>query len=102
MSLARKCLQLTVIAAMLSAAHPAAAELHQHTPILPDCCEVEHNFNWFEPIYCDCTEESPYSTGAFFSFQQLFVNAMRPDEAPGRTDFGDSTNGSRYDFGIRV
>ena len=67
--------------------------------MLPDCCEVDHNFAWFEPIYCDCTEESPYSTGAFFSFQQLFVSATRSDEAPGRTDFGDSTNGSRYDFG---
>ncbi len=99
MSLKRKLWTLTLFAAMLPAARPVAGEVFEHQPWLPDCCEWDHNFAWFEPIYCDCSEESPYHTGAFFSFQQLFVTGMRADEAPGRTDFGDSTNGSRYDFG---
>lgn len=99
MSLARKLLLLTVLVAMLSASHPVQAELYEHKPMLPDCCDVDHNFAWFEPIYCDCTEEPPYSTGIFFSFQQLFMSVTRASEAPGGVQFGDSTNGSRYDFG---
>ncbi len=99
MSLERKLLLLTVITAVLSATVPAVAEVFHHEPMLPDCCEVDHNYAWFEPIYCDCTEEPPYSTGVFFHFEQLFVNASRAKEAPGGVDFGDNTNGSRYDFG---
>ena len=57
-----------------------------HPPLFPDFCEMDADFNWFEPIYCDCPEGSSANEGMYFSYERVNWNVL---SAP-RYAVGDS------------
>lgn len=101
MSLKSKFVLLMLLAAWITtAADPAPAEVVHENHLFPEFCPEDLNFNWFEPIYCDCGDERPLANlGFFFEYQRLSTNVSRPREAAGHQDFGDWSNGNIFDFG---
>ena len=48
-----------------------------HGPLFVDTCELDADFRWFEPIYCDCAEPIR-NEGVFFSYERLNWNVLSP------------------------
>jgi hypothetical protein len=48
-----------------------------HGPLFVDTCELDADFRWFEPIYCDCAEPIR-NEGVFFSYERVNWNVLSP------------------------
>ncbi|MCA9198947.1 MAG: hypothetical protein KDA87_15475 [Planctomycetales bacterium] len=46
----------------------------------PDVCCEDLNWNWFEPIHCDCPDGAAFNSGFFFTYERLVLRASRPNE----------------------
>ncbi|MCP4189816.1 MAG: BBP7 family outer membrane beta-barrel protein [Planctomycetaceae bacterium] len=101
MSLKSKFVLLALLTAwMTTVADSASAEVVHENHLFPEFCPEDLDFNWFEPIYCDCGDERPTANlGFFFEYQRLSTSVSRAKQAIGGQDFSDWTNGNIFDFG---
>ncbi len=59
----------------ISVVRDVCAEGH-HGPIWADCCDLEADWDWFEPIYCDCPDDAYRNEGIFFSYERMNWNVL--------------------------
>ncbi|MCA9149779.1 MAG: hypothetical protein KDA92_10790, partial [Planctomycetales bacterium] len=79
-----------VCAALVGLATVREVNAGGHPPLFPDFCELDADFNWFEPIYCDSPDASDANEGMYFSYERVNWNVL---SAP-RTAVGDPTIGN--------
>ena len=58
------------------------ADAESHPPLFPDFCELDVDFNWFEPVYCDCPDglqpnEGSLPGGGFHRLHEVLLHAER-------------------------
>lgn len=60
-----------------------------HPPLFPNFCEFDLDYNWFEPIYCDCPDPPVKHEGFYFAYDRVNWNVMTPPR------YGAGDNGLR-------
>lgn len=73
-----------VVAVWTVTASGARAGEHEPLPLFPDFCELDTDFRWFEPLYCECPD-LVHNEGVYFSYERANFAVM---SAP-RRSFGD-------------
>lgn len=69
-------------AVLLTTAAVREARSEQHGPLFPDFCEVESDFRWFEPVYCDCPDGPMNNEGIFYSYERVNWNILAAPRYP--------------------
>jgi hypothetical protein len=53
-----------------------------HGPLIPDCCELDADYEWFEPIHCDCSDDYESHQGMFFTYERVNWAVMSAPRYP--------------------
>jgi hypothetical protein len=64
----------------ISAVREAGGE--ERPPLWPDFCELDVDYNWFEPFYCDDPDGPQRNEGIFFSYERVCWNVLSAPRYP--------------------
>ncbi len=53
-----------------------------HPPLFPNFCELDVDYDWFEPFYCDCPDGPQRNEGLFFSYERVSWNVLSAPRYP--------------------
>lgn len=51
-------------------------------PLFPDCCELDADYDWFEPIDCNCPSDVNSHEGMFFTYERMNWNVLSAPRYP--------------------
>ena len=73
---------LGMLAVLLGVSSVQEAIGESHPPLFPNFCELDVDYDWFAPYYCDCPDGPQENEGLFFTYERLSWNALSAPRYP--------------------
>jgi hypothetical protein len=73
---------LGLLAVLLASSAVREADGQEHPPLFPNFCEMDVDWDWFEPVYCDCPDGQQRNEGIFFTYERVNWNVLAAPRYP--------------------